>query len=208
MPEISRAQLVAYAAVAVLVVALGVRFMQRQRPASAAAGAAPAGASASGSDGRSTGAVRIERPPAAAATVHVAGAVRRPGVYRLPAGARVEDAVRRAGGARPRGDVNAINLAAKVVDGQQVVVPSRGGAGAAVSAAAAGGAGAAPGAPVSLNSATAEQLDTLDGVGPATARKIIEWRSQHGGFRSVADLGQVPGIGPKKLAALRGKVQP
>jgi competence protein ComEA len=207
MPEISRAQLVAYAAFAVLVIALGVRFMHRQQPAPAAPGTSAAGASASDAGGRSTSAVRIERPAAAAATVHVAGAVRRPGVYRLPAGARVQDAVRRAGGARPRGDVNAINLAAKVVDGQQVVVPSRGGAGAAVSAPGAGAA-APPGAPVSLNSATAEQLDTLDGVGPATARKIIEWRTQHGGFRSVADLGQVPGIGPKKLAALRGKVQP
>jgi competence protein ComEA len=208
MPEISRAQLVAYAAFAVLVIALGVRFMHRQQPASAAAGAPAGGASASGAGDRATGAVRVERPAAAAATVHVAGAVRRPGVYRLRAGARVQDAVRRAGGARPRGDVNAINLAAKVVDGQQVVVPSRGGAGAGVSAAAGAGAGAAPGAPVSLNSATAEQLDTLDGVGPATAHKIIEWRTRHGGFRSVADLGQVPGIGPKKLAALRGKVQP
>jgi competence protein ComEA len=74
--------------------------------------------------------------------------------------------------------------------------------------AAASGAGAPPGPPISLNNATAEQLDTLDGVGPATAQKIIAWRTQHGGFRSVADLGQVPGIGPKKLAALRDRVQP
>ena len=133
-------------------------------------------------------------------------------MYRLPAGARVRDAVERAGGARASGDVNAINLAAKVADGQQIVVPSRarGGAPAAASAPAGGAAaaGAAPGPPISLNSATAEQLDTLDGVGPATAQKIIAWRTQHGGFRSVADLGQVPGIGPKKLAALKDRVQP
>jgi competence protein ComEA len=146
--------------------------------------------------------------------VHVAGAVRHPGVYRLPPGARVKDAVGRAGGARPRADVNAINLAAKVVDGQQVVVPSRGagGTGAAATGAPAEtagvGAASAPGPPISLNNATAEQLDTLDGVGPATAQKIIAWRTQHGGFRSVADLGQVPGIGPKKLAALKDRVQP
>ena len=152
---------------------------------------------------------------AASSVVHVAGAVRRPGVYRLPAGARVQDAVRRAGGARGNSDVNAINLAAKVVDGQQVVVPSRtragaggGGAVPAAGAAAASGTPGATGPPVSLNNATAEQLDTLDGVGPATAQKIIAWRTQHGGFRSVADLGQVPGIGPKKLAALRDRVQP
>jgi competence protein ComEA len=213
MPEISRAQLVAYAALAILVVALGVRFMQRQQPAAAPGAATPA-AGGSGPDGGS--AVRIARPAPPAAVVHVAGAVRNPGVYRMPAGARVQDAVERAGGARRGGDVNAINLAAKVVDGQQVVVPTRGagGASAAVPGAAAGsaggpaGAGAPAGPPISLNSATAEQLDTLDGVGPATAAKIIAWRTQHGGFRSVADLGQVPGIGPKKLAAIKDRVQP
>lgn len=215
MPEISRSQLVAYAALAILVVALGVRFMQRQQPASASASAAPAaGSRGGGPDGAAE--VRISRPPAPPSVVHVAGAVRRPGVYRLPAGARVQDAVRRAGGARRGADVNAINLAAKVVDGQQVVVQSRGAAvGAATAPAADGGvaggspaAGAAGGPPISLNSATADQLDTLEGIGPATAAKIIAWRTQHGGFRSVADLGQVPGIGPKKLAAIKDQVQP
>jgi competence protein ComEA len=213
MPEISRAQLVASAALAILVVALGVRFMQHRQPAAAPGGATPV-AGGSRPDGAS--AVRIARPATQAAVVHVAGGVRHPGVYRMPAGARVQDAVERAGGARPGGDVNAINLAAKVVDGQQVVVPTRGagGASAAVPGGAAGsaggpaGAGVAAGPPISLNSATAEQLDTLDGVGPATAAKIIAWRTQHGGFRSVADLGQVPGIGPKKLAAIKDRVQP
>jgi competence protein ComEA len=209
MPEISRTQLATCAALAVVVVVLGVRFMQRQQPASAA----PGGAGATTRSGGSRGSVvRVSRPPAQASVVHVAGAVRRPGVYRLPPGARVQEAVRRAGGARAAANVNGINLAAKVVDGQQVVVPSKspGGAVAAAGAPAAAAApgGGATGAPVSLNSATAEQLDTLDGVGPATAQKIIAWRTQHGGFRSVADLGQVPGIGPKKLAALRDRVQP
>src|SRR3954471_13351817 len=220
MPEISRSALVAYAALAILVAALGVRFMHGRQPAPAAASGVAAVAAGS-PDGAS--AVRIARPAPQAAVVHVAGAGRNPGVYRLPAGARVQDAVERAGGPRHGGDVNAINLAAKVVDGQQVVVPSRapGGAAAAPTAAAGSGAGAgagaggaaavagaAPGPPVSLNSATADQLDTLDGIGPATAAKIIAWRTQHGGFRSVADLGQVPGIGPKKLAALKDRVQP
>src|ERR671933_1638197 len=161
MPEISRSQLVAYAAVAILVVALGVRFMQRQQPAPAVSGGGDAPVAGSRPDGRS--AVRIARPAPQAAVVHVAGAVRNPGVYRLPAGARVQDAVERAGGVRRGGDVNAINLAAKVVDGQQVVVPSRGPGGAAAApaagAAAGGGgstpvAGAAPRPPISLNSAT------------------------------------------------------
>src|SRR4051812_9800950 len=138
MPEISRSQLVAYAAFAILVVALGVRFMHGKQPASAAAGTPVATATAPGAGERSPGdgAVQVARPAAARAVVHVAGAVHRPGVYRLPAGARVQDAVERAGGARPGGDVNAINLAAKVVDGQQVVVPARArGAGAVASSA-------------------------------------------------------------------------
>jgi competence protein ComEA len=203
MPAVSRPQLVAYALAALVVVALGVRFMQGQ------ARSAVVGAPAAAASGPAPAAVRIEPRHAAVALVHVAGAVRSPGVYRLREGERIQDAVRRAGGARAGADLNAINLAAKVADGQQVVVPRRGAAGAAPAA----GAGAADSAggpaqpPVSLNTATAEQLDTLDGVGPATAAKILDWRRQHGGFRSVDDLGEIPGIGPKRLAALRAKVQ-
>src|SRR3954464_3687728 len=152
MPEISRSQVVAYAAFAILVVAVGVRFMHGRQPAAAAAGASVPTASAQrpASDG-----VSGAPPPAAGAVVHVAGAVREPGVYRLPAGARVQDAVERAGGARSSGDVNAINLAAKVVDGQQVVVPSRARGGAAPvagpAAPAAAASASAPGPPISLN---------------------------------------------------------
>ena len=201
MPEVSRPQLVAYGLAALLVVVLGVRFMQGQ----ARGGAPAAPASASARAAPST-AVRIEPRAATVALVHVAGAVRSPGVYRLREGERIQDAVRRAGGPRAGADLNAINLAAKVADGQQVVVPRRGTAvAAAIGAAAPDGGPAAP--PVSLNSATAEQLDTLDGVGPATAAKILDWRRQHGGFRSIDDLGEIPGIGPKRLAALRTKVQ-
>jgi competence protein ComEA len=144
--------------------------------------------------------------PSHAAIVHVAGAVRRPGVYRLAAGARARDAVRRAGGATAKGDANAINLAAVVQDGAQVLVPRRAAAAAGAVAVSPGGAPAAPAAPVNLNSATAEELQTLDGVGPATAADIIDYRTQNGGFRSVDDLDQVPGIGPKTMEALRDKV--
>jgi competence protein ComEA len=204
MPAVSRPQLVAYALAALVVVVLGVRFMQGQARGSAAP-AASVSAPASGSANQT---VRLEPRKATVALVHVAGAVRSPGVYQLRDGERIQDAVRRAGGPRPGADLNAINLAAKVADGQQVVVPRRGAAGAApVGGAAAGEPGAPPQAPVSLNTATAEQLDTLDGVGPATASKILEYRRQHGGFRSIDDLGEIPGIGPKRLAALRGKVQ-
>jgi competence protein ComEA len=139
--------------------------------------------------------------------VDVAGAVRRPGVYRLRAGARVEDALDRAGGPTRRADLAQINRAAKLEDGRQVLVPRR--AAAATAAVAPTGA-TAPGAPViplNLNTATLEQLDELDGVGPATAQKILDYRTEHGGFGSVEELGEVPGIGEKRLAALREAVR-
>jgi competence protein ComEA len=142
----------------------------------------------------------------AAAVVDVSGAVRHPGVYKLPPGARVLDALRRAGGARRGADLQAVNLAAKVADGVQIVVPRKGASGGGAATSGASGGGGAPAGPVNLNTATAEQLDGLDGVGPATAQKILDYRRQHGGFSSVSQLDQIPGIGPKKLAALRAKV--
>lgn len=142
------------------------------------------------------------RPAAERITVHVAGAVRKPGVYQVSAGGRVIDAVRRAGGPRPAADLSLLNLAAPLVDGQQVVVP-RAAPAAAGPFASAGGSGT-----VSLSSASAEQLDTLDGIGPTLAARIVAWRSQHGGFSSVDQLLEVPGIGQARLEALRGKVTP
>jgi|SRR5829696_6991649 len=137
--------------------------------------------------------------------VHVAGAVRAPGIYRLRAGARVADAVRRAGGARRRADLSAVNLAAEVQDGRQVLVPLRAPGGG--TAAAAAGGGAAPGVPLDLNTATVEQLDELDGIGPAIAQQIVGYREANGGFGSVEELDRVPGIGETRLAALREKVR-
>lgn len=204
MPQISRSQLALYALAVVAVVLLGMRYLHRQ-----AAAEAPAHVPDKVTQAPPPG-VRIEqRRGNATALVHVAGAVRRPGVYRFGHGARVQDAVRRAGGPRPQADLNAINLAGEVSDGQQIVVPSRSGAGGNSGAGAAAGAvtPSAPSTPVNLNTATAEQLDTLEGVGPVTAQKILDWRREHGGFRSVDDLAQVPGIGPKRMAALRDKVQ-
>ena len=188
--------------VAVIALAIGGKTLSPQAP-KGAPGSAPYERASSSSVAAPAG--LIERGDERA-VVHVAGAVQRPGVYRLRSGARVRDAVRRAGGASSDGDANAINLAAKVVDGAQVIVPLK--LGTAASGAAPAEAGTGSPAPISLGNATAEQLDTLDGVGPATAEKIIQWRTENGGFTSVDDLGEVPGIGPKKLEALRSQVTP
>jgi len=149
---------------------------------------------------------------AAAATrvvVDVVGAVRRPGLYRLEQGTRIADAVARAGGATPKADLALINLAAPLADGEQVVVPKRGSAVPGAGAAGAGAAGAAPaGGPVHLSTATLEQLDSLPGIGPVTAQKILDYRQKHGAFTSVDELDAVPGIGPARLDQLQDLVAP
>jgi len=134
--------------------------------------------------------------------VHVVGAVRRAGLFRLPEGARVADALARAGGPTARADLTVVNLAAPLVDGQQVLVPRRGAPGSSPVA------GAPAGTKVSLAIATLEQLDELPGVGPVTAQKIVDWRTTHGPFRSVDDLDAVPGIGPARIEQLRELVTP
>jgi competence protein ComEA len=133
--------------------------------------------------------------------VYVVGAVRRAGLVRLPEGARVADALERAGGPTRRADLALVNLAAPVADGQQIVVPMR------IAASARGAIAGAP-AKVSLASATAEQLDALPGIGPVTAQKILDWRQAHGPLRSVEDLDAIPGIGPARVEQLRDLVTP
>ncbi len=194
MPEgTTRTQLAVYAAIVVAVVVLGARHLR----AGPAPGPVPQGAPAA----------RIEAArPGAAAVVHVAGAVRRPGVYRMRAGARVDDAVRRAGGATRRADLGQVNLAAKVEDGRQVLVPARPAAGGDPAAAGAVGGATAPGLPLNLNTATVEQLETLPGIGPGLAAQILAVREERGGFGSVDELTEVPGIGEGRLAALRDAV--
>jgi competence protein ComEA len=189
MPELSRSQLIVYAAVAIAVLLVGARWIRSDPdpPASASSGVSFA-ADKEGPAGAETGDV----------VVHVAGAVRRPGVYRLPAGSRVADAVRRAQGVAPGGAQDGINLAARLADGQQVVVPGR---------VAAGPAAAAEG-PISLGTATVEQLDEIEGIGPVTAQKIIEFRDEHGGLSSIDELDQISGIGPSTMEALRAELQP
>jgi competence protein ComEA len=137
-------------------------------------------------------------------TVYVVGAVRHAGVFVLPAGSRARDAIRRAGGARPTADLSQLNLAVRLADGEMVTVPRRGAAGALPAT----GTSGATTEIVHLNSATVEQLDGLDGIGPSLAARIVAWRTEHGGFHTVDDLGEVSGIGPARLEALRGRVAP
>lgn len=143
--------------------------------------------------------------PRALLVVHVVGAVRRPGLYRLREGARTADAVSRAGGATRNADLAALNLAAPLVDGVQILVPD-GRALAGSGAEDARAEGAVPA--VSLSSATLEELDTLPGIGPVTAQKIVDYRTEHGPFASVDDLDAVPGIGPTRVEQLRELVTP
>lgn len=166
-----------------------------------------------GSPSASTSSTLSDAPPARATTtttsiaaqvvVYVAGAVVHPGVYTLPQGARANDAVRAAGGFSVQANADAVNLAAIVADGQRVYVPR---VGEAIVVEPAGGTSATPSEPVNLNTATADELDVLPGVGPATAASIIAFRDQHGPFSSVEQLSQVRGIGPAKLDAIRGLV--
>jgi competence protein ComEA len=147
-----------------------------------------------------------EEPPAGRVAVHVAGRVRRPGLVRLPAGSRVQDAVRAAGGVTSGADLEAVNLARKLLDGEQVRVPGHGETIPAPPPGAASGPGAATTAgPLDLNTATSEQLDTLPGVGEVTASRIVAYRSAHP-FTSVDELLEVPGIGQRRFDQLKDLV--
>ncbi len=234
MTEISRRQFAVYLVAVVLVVLLGGRALRADPGSGALSAPPPGGFTAQAEPGTglgATGASGKAGPDGLELTttperllVHVAGAVRRPGVYELAAGARIADALAKAGGRRAGADLDAVNLAAKVTDGQQVLVARRGrpgaagaasstasapGAGAAPAAGAAGAAGAAAGgaalATVNVNQADATQLEALNGVGPAIAAKIVDWRTQNGPFKTLDDLAQVAGIGPKKLEAMRSQ---
>lgn len=150
-----------------------------------------------------------EAPPL---QVHVVGAVQEPGVYQLKEGLRASDALQAAGGPQPDADLNIVNLAARLRDGQRLYIPKKG---EVVPGSSASDSPLAPGDPlinqgdsaaVDLNNATPEQIDSLPGIGPVLAKRIIEYRESHGGFRSVADLKKVEGIGAKKYEDLKDRV--
>lgn len=192
MPELSRSQVIVYGAIAVALLLVGARAIRAE-------GSSGATETTSSSSGEFSVAAEGGGPDV---VVDVAGAVRRPGVYRLPAGARVIDALKRAGGAAPGAALEAIDRAARLADGQQVVVPEQGPGGTAAAAA------PTEDGPIGLGSATVDQLDTIDGIGPITAEKIVEYRDQHGGLASVDQLDDVSGIGPATMESLRARLQP
>ena len=201
MPEfvLQHRRLLLAAAAALALLLLAARFVL---PAGTTTSAAPLpppptpGASAAGA-------------PAARVVVDVVGAVRQPGLYRLGTASRIADAIARAGGATGKADLAQVNLAAPLADGEQVVVPRRGSPGAPASGGGANSTGGAePSAPVQLSTATLEQLDSLPGIGPVTAQKILDYREKHGAFRTVDELDAIPGIGPARLDQLRDLVVP
>jgi competence protein ComEA len=195
MPEVSRSQVVVYAAIAVALLLVGARAIRGEGGTDASFAAADAGGSSGGgfSIGGQSGDLVVD----------VTGAVRRPGVYRMPAGSRVDDAVTRAGGPTGKAELEAVNLAARLADGQQVVVPGR-----LANGAASGAAAAVEDGPISLGTATVGQLEEIEGIGPVTAGDIVKFRDEHGGLSSVEQLDQVAGIGPATMAALRERLQP
>jgi competence protein ComEA len=195
MPELGldRRRVLVIVVALVLVLALAGRPLLRPKPAAVPA---PVRVEAS---------ARARAAPASKIFVYVVGAVRRPGLYQLPDGSRIADALARAGGSTRKAQLELVNLAARVADGEQIVVPRRGSGGAV---AAGTGSAAASSGPVHLNTATLEQLDSLPGVGPVTAQKILDYRQAHGSFSSVDELDAVPGIGPARLEQLRGVAAP
>jgi competence protein ComEA len=212
---------VAFGAVVVVVaVTAGLAWLWAgSRPAGVPAAAAPRSASAD----RPSPSMAADDPAVTSTTgapvaVHVAGAVARPGLYHLPGGSRVADALARAGGKLHGADLDRLNLAARLVDGQKILVTRRGepvppvemssgGGGVGMSGTGGDPTGAPAGEPIDLNTADLAALDSLPGIGPATARAIIEERTRRGGFRSTRDLLRVPGIGEGRFTRLKDRVR-
>lgn len=199
MPHISRGRALAYLVVVLVLLVVGGKLLLGRSPSGAPVAAAP---------GRLE-TLQAEPAPPRLVVVHIVGAVRRPGLYELDEGSRVDDVLRRAGGPKPKAALGLVNLAAPLADGQQVVIPARvEPAQTPTGVEIPPGTPAAAAGPVHLSTATLEELDTLPGVGPVTAQKILDYRGEHGSFRSVDELDAVPGIGPARLEQLRELVAP
>jgi len=223
--HLSRRQAIAYLAVAAIVAAVGGRSLLASRTANSSSATLLSALPAAAELGPASSAAPTAQASAQELVAYACGAVAHPGVYRLLPGARIADLLALAGGATAKADLTAVNLAAKVADGQQVVVPTKTGAatqaraseagaqagagtGTGGGASTCGGASATAGMTplVNLNTATAAELDTLQGVGPVTAQKIIDYRTANGGFKSIDELKNVPGIGDVRFAAIKDSV--
>lgn len=174
--------------------------VSRSVPSGLASGGAAGGGAGGAAGGFASGAT-------AQVVVHIVGQVAHPGLVTLPAGSRVADAIRAAGGALPTADLAGVNLARVLVDAEQVRVPKPGEWVPSSSGGAPTGGGSGSGGLVDLNSASVSDLDGLPGIGPVLAQRILDWRTEHQRFSSIDELGEVPGIGPKLLAQLRSKVR-
>jgi competence protein ComEA len=213
MPDLSRTQVVVWGAIAVALLFIGARAVRGE--SSEAGGASTYADYSSGdesggyedSESESEDGTFSVEGSGGDVVVDVTGAVQKPGVYRLPEGSRVDEAVQRAGGATGKAELDSLNLAARLADGQQVVVPERV-AGAPPGAPAAAGTGGEEDGPISLSTATAAELDTIDGIGPVTAEDIIKFREEHGGLSSIDQLDEISGIGPATMEALSERLQP
>jgi len=199
MPELSRSQVLVYGAIAVALLLVGARWVRASDHESSTAGGLAEASAQGGGDS-----LEVDHGHGDL-VIHVAGAVRESGVYRLPDGSRVTDAIERAGGPTRDAAGDGINLAAPLGDGQQVVVPARDPRSPTALGAVGGGAAAGP---ISLGTATVEELDTIEGIGPVTAEQIVEFREQRGGIGSIDELDQISGIGPATMEALRAELQP
>ena len=209
VPELSRTQVAVYGAIAVALLFVGARAVRGEGGGGSSGytssyeyGSESESESDEGGGGEGEEAFSVEGGDV---VVDVTGAVRDPGVYRLPAGSRVDDAVKRAGGETGKAELDSVNLAAHLADGQQVVVPERIPGSQAVGEV---GAGLEEDGPISLGTATAAELDTIAGIGPVTAEDIIGFREEHGGLSSIDQLDQISGIGPATMEALRERLQP
>jgi competence protein ComEA len=215
MPELSRTQVAVVGAIAVALLFIGARAVRGEGGGGGSTyggySTYSGGEDEAGEGDEEAGGGTIAVSGAGGdVVVDVTGAVERPGVYRMPAGSRVDDAVKRAGGATAKAETDSVNLAARLADGQQVVVPEEVPASAGSGPAATGpvSGGAEEDGPISLGTATAAELDTIDGIGPVTAEDIIDFREEHGGLSSVDQLDQISGIGPATMEALRERLQP
>ena len=198
----TRRQALVGAVALLLALALGGRWLMRPNTSAEALAVEPVVPAATS--------VATNAEPLTEVVVDVIGAVMTPGVYRLDDGSRVADAIALAGGATRKANLSAVNLAAPLLDGTQIVVPRKGEQAQAPSSAGVAGSGSpgAPGGPIHLNSATLEELETIPGVGPVTAQRILDFREQNGPFRSVDELDAVSGIGPKRMEQMRELVVP